>query len=404
MKFHYKATDKEGKIVEDTATADDKFALAKQLREKDLSLIAAENAQAKGFKKVIKSIINFGTVSMNEKIMFGKNMGSMLEAGLSLSRAISVMERQSRNKKFKSVLQSITESVKEGAPLSDALEAHPKIFKNLFVAMVRAGEESGDLIGALKVVSSQMEKSHDLKKKIKGAMMYPGVIMSAMIIIGILMLVFIVPTLTKTFVELDVELPASTQFIIDMSDLFKNHTLLIAAAFFGFIALIVFAMKTDGGRRVIEAFILKIPMVNTMVKETNSARTARTMSSLLASGVPYITSVEITEGVVQNSHYKDVLKKATKNVELGLPIAKVFEENEKYYPIFVSEMIAVGEETGELGSMLMKVAIYYENEVDQKTKNLSTIVEPFLMVFIGAGVGFFAISMISPMYSLVENI
>lgn len=404
MQYHYKATNKEGEIVEDNAVAEDKFALAKQLREKDLSMIAAEEKNSKGLRKILDSVLAFGTVSMNEKILFGKNIGSMLEAGLALSRAISVMERQSKNKKFKSVLKAINESVKEGDSFSGSLDKHPKVFNKLFISMVRAGEESGDLTGALKVVSSQMEKSHELKKKIQGAMLYPSVILTAMGGIGIFMLVFIVPTLTKTFTELDVDLPASTQFIINVSDLFKNHLILILVAIAGFIALIIFAMRTSGGRRFIESILLNIPMVSILVKETNSARTARTLSSLLASGVPYLTAVEITEGVVQNSHYKKVLKKAAKNVELGLPVSTIFEENEKLYPIFVSEMIAVGEETGQLGQMLMKVAIYYENEVDQKTKNMSTIVEPFLMIIIGAGVGFFAISMISPMYSLVDNI
>ena len=149
---------------------------------------------------------------------------------------------------------------------------------------------------------------------------------------------------------------------------------------------------------------LHMPLVSGLVKETNSARTARTLSSLIKSGVPYISAVDITQEVIQNSYYKAVLKKAGKNVELGLPVAKVFEKNQKLYPVFVSEMIAVGEETGELGQMLMKVATYYENEVEAKTKNMSTIVEPFLMIIVGAAVGFFALSMISPMYSLVENI
>lgn len=404
MEFHYKATDKEGNLIEGEDFANDKFSLAKQLREKDLSMIAADEITGKGFKKFLNSLSTFGTVSMNDKILFGKNMGSMLEAGLALSRAVSVMERQSRNKKFKSVLKSINESIKKGDPLSVALGNHPKIFSNLFISMVRAGEESGDMVGALKVVSSQMEKSHELKKKIKGAMIYPGVILSAMAIIGVLMLVFIVPTLTKTFTELEVELPASTQFIIDISELFQNHSILLLAVLAGFVFLIIVAMRTVIGRRIIENIFLHIPVIATLVKEINSARTARTLSSLLASGVPYLTAVEITESVVQNSYYKNILKKAGKNVEIGLPVSKVFEENDKYYPIFVSEMVAVGEETGQLGQMLMKVAIYYENEVDQKTKNMSTIIEPFLMIIVGAGVGFFAISMISPMYSLVDSI
>lgn len=404
MKFKYKAQDSSGAFVEEFAEADDNFMLARLLKERDLILISAKPITGSKFTQFLNSITNFGTVSTNEKIIFGKNLSSMLEAGLPLSRAIEVIGRQSKNKKFKFVMNSINNSIKAGDSLSGALGKFPNIFPKLFVSMVKAGEESGDLVGALGIVSSQMEKTNELKKKIRGAMIYPGVIITAMLGIGIFMLIFIVPTLTKTFTELNVELPASTQFIISLSDAFKNNTVALLVALIVFIGLIISAFKTTSGRRLLDWVFLHIPLISNLVKETNSARTARTMSSLISSGVPYLSAVEITEGVMQNSYYKNVLRKAAKNVELGLPVAKIFEENQKFYPIFVSEMIAVGEETGELGNMLMKVATYYENEVEQKTKNMSTIVEPFLMIVVGAAVGFFALSMISPMYSLVENI
>lgn len=404
MKFKYKAQNSTGGYVEDVLEARDNFELARILKEKDLNLISAKPISGGKFSQAIHSILNFGTVSTHEKILFGKNLSSMLEAGLPLSRAIEVMGRQSRNKKFKFVMNSINDSIKSGDSLSGALAKFPNIFPKLFVSMVRAGEESGDLVGSLGIVSTQMEKTHELKKKIQGALIYPGVIITAMTGIGIFMLIFIVPTLTKTFTELNVELPKSTQFIIAISDMFQNNTFALLGGVVFFIGLIVLAFKTSVGRRILDWTLLHAPMISRLVKETNSARTTRTLSALIISGVPYLTAVEITLGVMQNSYYKEVLKKASKNVELGLPVSKIFEENQNLYPVFVSEMIAVGEETGELGNMLMKVAVYYENEVEQKTKNMSTIVEPFLMIIVGAAVGFFAISMISPMYSLVENI
>jgi len=404
MRFHYKATDKAGEIQEGDMDANDKIALGNQLREHDLTLIAAWPVSQRGFKGWLAKVATIGTVSTTDKILFGKNLGSMLEAGLSLSRALSVIERQTKNKKFKSVLGDLNIKISEGDSLSKALQNHKSVFSHLFVAMVQAGEESGVLVEALHVVSSQMEKTHQLQKKIRGAMIYPGVIITAMAGIGVFMLMFIVPTLTSTFSSLGVELPQSTQFIIAVSDAFQNNTVALIVGFLVFVGLIVTAFKTKVGRRILEWVFLHAPVISTMVKEANSARTARTLSSLIASGVPYLSAVQITEEVLQNSYYKQVLQKAAKNVERGLPVSKVFEENQKYYPIFVSEMIAVGEETGDLGPMLMKVAVYYEEEVEEKTKNLSTIIEPVLMIIVGAAVGFFAISMISPMYSLVENI
>ncbi len=404
MQFHYKALDKDNTMQEGEMDAGDKFALGNQLREQGLSLVAAWPTDQKSIGAFFKKLSAIGTVSMNDKILFGKNLASMLEAGLSMARAIAVMDRQTKNKKFKAVLQDLNASINRGDTLAKALERHPRVFSNLFVSMVRAGEESGDMVQALNVVSGQMEKTHQLKKKIQGALIYPGVILTAMLGIGIFMLLFIVPTLAATFGDLGVELPKSTQFIIDLSNAFSNNTTVMLGGVAVFIALFVVGIKTKQGRRILEWILLHMPMVSTLVKETNAARTARTLSALLAAGVPYLSSVQITKDVVQNSYYKAVLEQAGNNVQLGMPVAKVFEENDKLYPVFVAEMIAVGEETGELGPMLMKVATHYEEAVDEKTKNLSTIVEPFLMIIVGAGVGFFAISMISPMYSLVENI
>lgn len=404
MQFHYKATDSEGTIQEGELDAADKFALGNTLREQSLTLIAAWPVEKKGFAGWMKKLSTWGTVSTDDKILFGKNLGSMLEAGLSLARALSVMERQAKNKKLKMVLEDIRNAINRGDTLSAALERYPRVFSDLFIAMVKSGEESGDLVQSLEVVSTQMEKAHELKKKIRGAMIYPGVIITAMSGVGIFMLVFIVPTLTATFADIGVELPKSTQFIIAVSNAFQNNTVAMLVGIVVIAVLVYLGFKTTIGRRITEWVFLHTPMISGLVKETNSARTARTMASLLASGVPYLSAVQITKDVVQNSYFKDVLSKAEESVELGKPVSEVFEQNEKLYPVFVAEMIAVGEETGELGPMLMKVATHYENEVEEKTKNLSTIVEPFLMIVVGAAVGFFAISMISPMYSLVENI
>lgn len=404
MQFHYKALDKDNTMHEGDTEAADKFALGTQLHEQGLSLIAAWPKDQRRLGNVFKKLSTIGTVSMLDKILFGKNLASMLEAGLSMARAISVIERQTKNPRFKQVLNDLNASINRGDSLSQGMARHPGVFSNLFVSMVRAGEESGDMVQALNVVSTQMEKTYQLKKKLQGALIYPGVILTAMIGIGIFMLLFIVPTLSATFADIGVELPKSTQFIINTSEAFQNNTMTMLAGLIVVIVGLVVAFRTAAGRRGLDWLFLHIPMISTMVKETNAARTARTLSALLAAGVPYLSSVQITKSVVQNSFYKAVLEKAEKNVELGMPVAKVFEESSKLYPIFVAEMVAVGEETGELGQMLMKVASHYETAVEEKTKNLSTIVEPFLMIVVGAGVGFFAISMISPMYSLVENI
>jgi|AntAceMinimDraft_13_1070369.scaffolds.fasta_scaffold00083_35 type IV pilus assembly protein PilC len=404
MEYSYTAKNSTGDIVEGKEEAGDKFQLAEMLSERDLSLLSANDSKG-GFLQQLKTKANsFGTVPKKDRILFGKNLGSMLDAGLPLSRAIAVMRRQTKNKKFKMILGDVNESIRKGDTFSGALERHPRTFSNLFISMVRAGEESGDLVQALKVVSTQMEETHKLVKKVRGAMIYPGVIITAMVGIGGFLFVFVVPTLTSTFVELGVELPASTQFIITISDLLKNHTFLLLGGIVAFIVSLIVGMKTTKGKRIIAWIILHLPVIGVIAKQTNAARTTRTLSSLLASGVSYLDSVGITQEVLQNPFYIDALEDAKTQVELGKPIAEVFEKHQNLYPIFVSEMVSVGEETGDLGGMLLKVAVYYEDEINEKTKNLSTIIEPILMVVIGAGVGFFAVSMISPMYSLMENV
>ncbi len=278
------------------------------------------------------------------------------------------------------------------------------VFSPLFVSMVKSGEESGNLAGSLKVVSIQMEKTYQLTKKIRGALMYPAVIFCIMIIIGVLMLIYVVPTLTSTFIGLGVKLPASTQFIITLSDFLKNHYALTAFGLIFIVLLLYLAGKSKKGRRFFDYIGLRIPVMGTIVKEINAARTARTLSSLLSSGVDIVVAIEVTRDVLQNSYYKEVLEKAQTTIQKGEPMSTIFIENDKLYPIFVGEMMSVGEETGKMADMLLGVAVFYEDEVDQKTKDMSTIIEPVLMVFMGVAVGFFAISMIAPTYSLVDAI
>ncbi len=270
--------------------------------------------------------------------------------------------------------------------------------------MVRAGEESGGLGNTLRVIGEQMERSYALQKKIKSALIYPAIVVSAMVVIGVLMLLYIVPTLQATFAELNAELPASTQFIIALSEFLVHNTfisLLIAGAV---LLSAFFSLHTPRGRRAMDFVTIHLPLISSIAKEANAARTARTLSSLLSAGVEALMALEITEDVLQNSYYKKILRDARGNVQKGLPLSQAFSGAGDLYPVLVGEMIAVGEETGKLAEMLAETADFYEGEVERQTKDLSTVIEPFLMIFIGVGVGFFALSMITPIYSLSESI
>ena len=402
MKF--KVTYKNGEnFGEGIFDAQDKFSLFTELKKEGLSLIKFSE-----IKKINLNInipfLSSNKIKFHDRIILARNLGSMLKAGLSLSRALQVIEKQSRSPKMKSVLNSLIKSVAEGKTLNQALSIYPENFNSLFTSMVKAGEESGSLAESLKLVADQMEKNYTLVKKVKGAMIYPGIILCVMTAIGVLMLLFVVPSLTATFSELHTDLPLSTQVVLGFSNLLRDHYILMVIGLAAIISGFVSVIHTKDGKKVVDRSLLKIPVIGEIVRQTNAARTARTMSSLLAAGVEVVKCAQITRDVLQNSLYKDVMDKVSLAIQKGEPISKVLENYESLYPAFVAEMASVGEETGKLADMLKQTAEYYEDEVEQKTKDMSQVVEPFLMVIIGLAVGFFAVSMITPMYTVLNNI
>lgn len=403
-KFKYKVRELSGQVTEGETEAVDRFALAADMRSAGKTIITVDEVK-KGDIQALAFIDNIlNRVKTDDLIIFCNNISAMMKAGLSLTRTLSILERQAKKEPFKKAIHAITEEISKGNTLSGGMATFPKIFSPLLVSMVRAGEESGNLAEAFSIVGSQLEKSNSLKKKIKGAMIYPSVVVSALVIIGILMFIYVVPTLAKTFIEMKVELPTSTKIVIGISDFLANHYILGLVMFISLVAGFIVLLRTKKGRYYFEYSLFYIPFVKMLVRESNAARTARTLSSLLSSGVDMLQSLAITRDVMQNSFFKEVIADAERRVQKGTPLSAAFVEHDKVYPMLVGEMIEVGEETGNLPQMLLNVATYYENEVDSATKNMTTIIEPVLMVFIGGSVGFFAVSMITPMYSVMSGV
>lgn len=332
-----------------------------------------------------------------------KNLAAMLKAGLPLSRALSISERQSRGY-LKTILHDVSERVVHGSLFNEALEAHSKVFSPLLVAMVKAGEESGSLAEALSVVATQMEQSEELTRKIRGAMIYPSIVVGAIIIVAVLMLIYVVPTLTKSFKELNVEMPLATRVIVAVSDFLAAHSLIALgslALFFG--AIMLFARSKIGSALILRVALL-LPVIGELVRETFAARASRTLSSLLSAGVPLLRSLSIAEEVVRAPLFAVVIAEARERVRKGESLSSAFADHSKIYPFLMSDFLTVGEETGNVSDMLKQVAVYYETDIGQRTKDLSTIIEPMLMLFVGAMVGTFAVAMIAPIYSLSSAI
>ncbi len=398
MRFHYKAKTSAGEITEGDRESADRFALAREMRGEGLTLILAKPIfEAKGSAERFSL---FGRIKMKDKIIFASSLGAMIGSGLSLARALNVIERQMTNKRFKAIVVSLSDKIKNGESFSAALQAFPNVFPPVFVAMVAAGEESGNLTGALEIVNQQLSKAYDLRRKVKGAMIYPVIIIAVIIIIGIIMMMFLVPTITALFKELNVELPLSTRIVIFTSDIISGHPFL----FVGGLIILVIGFTTffrrPIGQRQLDWLVLRLPVIKNITRQMNSAVVMRTLSSLVSAGVSMIEAITITGRVVQNGYYARSMTEAAAVVSKGENLSHLFKGREDIYPVLVGELAEVGEETGNLPGLLIKGAVFFEEEVDQATKNLSTIIEPMLMVLIGIAVGFFAVSMIGPMYSL----
>ena len=404
MKFSYTAEKAGGEVYKGVAEARDRFELYGLVRQEGGKIISLDEDGAAGWKSLAYWNIKLSSITEYEKILFARNLGAMLSAGLSLARALSVIERQTKKPKMLSVVSSISSDVRRGDTLHAAFGKFPNVFGGLFIAMVRSGEEGGDLPQSLALVSDQMERMYELKKKIRGALIYPCIILVAIVGIGVLMMIEVVPTLAQTFAESGAQLPASTQFVINLSNFLVNYTFLALGGAVLAIGFLYSAARTRWGKKAFDFVFLHLPAIGKIVREVNAARTSRTLAALLASGVDVLTALEIVGDVVQNSYFRAVILKAREGVSQGEPLSTAFVRREDLYPAFVGEMMAVGEETGQLAEMLKRLAIFYEEEVDRATKDMSTIIEPFLMLVIGAAVGFFAVSMITPIYSMGQNI
>ncbi len=401
--FLYKAKSLQGEAHSGIIEAKNKQMLARNLRKQGYILISAETSEQKKGKTLSFSIPGFG-VKLSDKIFFARNLQIMVSSGVSLPQALNTLSELVKNKKFSNSLLEIKREIIRGKNFSTALSDYPEIFSELFCNMIRVGEEAGTLDQSLKILTKQMEKNYELKNKIKSAMIYPAVIVSAMLGVGILMLVIVVPKLAETFDELGIELPLTTQLVIFLGTFLTEKWYLALLIILVFAFLLFTILKTKKGGKFFDKILLKIPIISSLVKKTNSAYTVRTLGSLIASGVPITRSLNITSNSVGNFYYKKALKHIAEKVQKGSKISEAIYSYKDIYPAIVVQMLKVGEETGETSEILTKLADFFEKEVTRAAENMSAVIEPVLMLIVGAAVGFFAVSMIQPMYSMLEGI
>lgn len=401
--YKYKATTADGASVEGVAEAKDKFELARNMRTEGKNLLTA--TEQSGRKWNLDRVNAFlSKIVLREKIDMSKNLATMIEAGVSVARGLQILLKQTKNPKLILVFRSVSDDIQKGTPLSSALEKFSSDFPPVMTAMIRAGEESGSLVDSLNVVGGQMEKTYNLRKKIRGAMIYPAVVFCVLIIVGVLMMLFVVPGLASTFKEANVPLPPLTAAIIAISEFLQFHGILSFFILAVVVTAFILFKRTPTGTKTVDFVATRMPIFGGLVKEYNAAIITRTLASLIAAGVDIVRAITITRDVAENSFYKDSLAVAEANIQKGVPLSKTFVEHPELYPIMVGDMMEVGEETGRLSDMLKKIATFYESEVDNATADLSKLLEPILMVIIAAFVGLFAYAMIGPMYSILNTI
>ena len=402
--FEYTAKTKDGQSVSETVEAASRESLGSALRARGLlptSIREKSQGLSFDFARLMKSVRR---VSLLEKLTFINNLAVTMKAGLPVSRALQVLTKQMPNAYFREVIGQIAHNVESGKTLSESMAAHPKVFSPIVVNMVKVGEGSGELDSTLEYLGKQIARDYNLIRRTRGALIYPGVVLGVLVIIGYLMFTYVLPKLTVAFKEFDTELPALTRVIIKLVDIFSRYSLLVALLMFGLAAGFWFWRRTPSGRAVLHKLFLVLPVIGSIVKKINLARFTIIMSGLLRSGMPIVEALKVTGETMGNLYYRAAVLEASDKVKIGVDLVTALEKYPKLFTPMVTQMIAVGEESGTMEKVLGEVANFYETEVDDTVKNLSAIIEPVLVIVIGAIVGVLAVGLIMPIYNIGQNI
>src|SRR3989344_1544512 len=396
-RFTYRAKDVNGKLVTGEVEASSLEHAAKLVRDRKLVVISLTSQK----ESVFTFFKRFGKrVSGGDITAFTRQFATMINAGLPITESLSILRLQSKPS-MQGVLSQILSDVESGESLSESLSKNPKTFSPTYIALIKAGEKGGVLDTVLTRLADNLEKEQEFKGKVKGALIYPIVIVIGMAVVGFIMIIFIVPKLTELYTQFDADLPLPTKVLIAISDFMVKFWPIVILAVFGAVNLFRIYRKTKTGRRKTDELLFKIPIIGELQKKVVLTEVSRTMSLMAGSGVSILEWLSIPSGVVGNVIVSDALKDSAKLVEKGFPFA--FARHSEAFPYLLSQMIAVGEETGKMEEVLSKVSHIFEVESDQKVKALTSAVEPLIMVVLGIGVAFMVISIIMPIYNLTNK-
>ena len=400
MKFKYLARTTEGKVQSGSVESNGQRSAAALIKAQNLILISLDEDK-NGFS-LDTLITGIKGVSSNDVVNFTRQLATMISAGLSLSESLNILKQQISNKQFKTVIQSVQADVSGGNSFSNALSMFPDIFDSTYVSLLTAGEASGNLDDILLRLADKLEKSRSFKSKLKGAMIYPIIVVIAMGGVMVVMVVFVIPKLTDMYKSLNIELPLPTQILIGISDIVINFWIFIIIGVVAFVVGFSYFKRTLTGKYTLDKISLKTPIFSNITKLGIYTEFTRTLSLLMRSGVSIVDALQIVANSLGNVYFQEEVYEASRKVEKGIPLSEPIISS-KYFPAIIGQMIAVGERTGKMDEVLSKTSAYFESEADQAVKNLSTALEPIIMVMLGLMVGTLILSVITPIYKLTSS-
>lgn len=398
MEYQYKAI-QDGKTVTGNLEAENKDKALQYLKSSNI-IVLEVNEKTQMFQGSIKTL--FSRVSFNNIVDFTRQFSIMLNSGLTLIDSLDILKKQADSPAFSKLINEIDADVKAGVSFSDALRKHPKLFDNLYIALVKAGEASGKLDEILKKLAENLERERTFKNKIRGAMVYPAIVVCAMLVVMFVMISFVIPNLLAVYEDFDVDLPAPTLFLIALSDFFSAFWLPVLLA--GIVAIVLFirAYKSEKGKAIVDKLTLRLPIISRIIKIAALVDTTRTLAILIGSGVSILDALDIITETTDNTVYQETFRNIKHSIERGEGLGKSLDHAGIFPPIFV-QMTTVGEQTGHLDETLAHLANYFESESEIAIKALTTLIEPAILVVLGLGVGFVVIAVITPIFSLSSS-
>lgn len=401
MKFSYKARDWNGKLIKGVVDYHDKNEVLGSIKDSGWVPISVEEIKQTWLGEVYKNV--FSRISSKQISTFTRQLSTMMNSGLPLTDALSLLKNQTvKNGMMYETLDHTLNMVQGGRSLADGLEKYKKYFGEAYIASVDAGEEAGVLDEVMTKLADTLEKQNDFQGKIKGAMIYPVIVVVGMVIVIIIMIIFVIPKLLGLYSDFGSDMPASTKFLMNMSDFFKNFWYIFVLLFIGI--LVFFKVGSANPKFVLkwDSLKLKIPIMGDLIKKNILATTIRTLSMLLAAGIPLVEALRIVSNVAGNSLFYNSYQQIAERVQKGFSIANSFEET-GVFPIIVNQMVATGEATGKLDEVLLKVSDYFSAEAEQSVKSLTSAIEPLIMIVLGLGVAFLMVAVVMPIYNLTSQ-